>query len=1073
MRIRCPEHENLGVDSSLIRGDDGAGSTRPDLEVRLLGGLQIKHDGVPLPLGGQRAQCVLAVLLLNRGRTVSRDDLAEWAWPSPPPDTVDRQIANYVAALRRALRPVGDRIQLLARRPGFTALVEPSLLDNERFALLAARAHEARTTFQQHLAVERLSEALGLWCGRPLDGLETPYLRRRALALEAERRDAATALSEAHLEAGRPALAAALLRDLAARDPGNEAVTAALVRALTGAGQAAEAAEFAARAERAAMEQGRTPGSDLRRAHSDALSGHSPVDTSRTGKSPQPHRQLPSDTGAFTGREEEVTGLVRLAKQAQAGSGPGTVVICALDGMGGVGKTALAVHVGHLLLDEFPDGQLFIDLHGYTQGIAPRDPADALAAALQALGTSPHQIPADLDTRAALFRERLSGTSTLVLLDNAASEAQIRPLLPASEHCLVLVTSRRRLKGLDDAHVLPLDVLPAADAAELFRQVAGPGRIPADDPLLERIIALCGKLPLALRMAAAIFRNRPVWTLEWLALKLSAAPTNLEAFFDGDRNLAAVFDLSYRSLSDRQQHAFRCLGLIPGPDLDTDAAAALLDTDPQTAERLLQELADHSLLSEPTPGRHRMHDLIRLYASALVADDPDQVRDAAFDRLLTFYQHTAARADALIAHHTRHRPADTGPAHPPALPDHDTALGWLRAERTNIEACLGAAVSRNLAERVIALTAGLAALWRTDGPLPPAIGMHAAALAAARRTGDRQGQARALAELGDVQLLTGDHTGAARDLEAAHALFRSLDDPLGQAIALTELGDVRFVTGDFPGAVRDQEAALELFRGLDDRLGQATALTQLGAVRSSTGDHARAARDLETARDLFRGLGDRHGQAHALSYLGYMQWLTGDHPAAMRDLEASLELFRDLGHRLGQANVTSALGQVRSSSGDHPGAMRDLEAALEMFREHGHRHGTATALASRGRVRLLTGDPTGAALDLEEALGLFRSLGDRGSEATALNHRAAVFLDTGEPARALALHREALQLSRAVHKPDDEALALAGIGECLLRQGEATNGVGHLRQALETYRRLGMRADLERIRTRLTEVEDS
>ena len=1015
------------MDSSRIRRDDSAGPAEPGLEVRLLGGLQIRHDGVPLPLGGRRPQCLLAVLLLNHGHTVSRDDLAEWAWPSTPPDTVDRQIANYIAALRRALKPVGDRIQLLARHPGFTALIEPTLLDTERFAQLSAQAHAAGSRFEQQLSVELLGEALGMWRGRALDGLETPYLRRRAETLEAERCGAVLALAEAHRHTGQPAQSVAMLRDLWGRHPENDAVAAALVRTLTAAGRTDEAAGFAADAERAAHQRGRTPSSELRQAHSDALSGSAPTGLPRTAGAYRAPRQLPTDTGTFTGREEEVSELVRLVKQAHAGSNPGTVVICALDGMGGVGKTALAVHVGHLLLDEFPDGQLFVDLHGYTRGMAPREPADVLAAALQALGVSPNQLPADLDARAALFRDRLAGTSTLVLLDNAVDEAQIRPLLPASEHCLVLITSRKRFKGLDDAYVLPLDVLPATDAVALFRQVAGPVRIPANDPLLERITALCGNLPLALRMAAAIFRNRPAWTLERLARKLSTAPTNLEAFFDGDRNLAAVFDLSYHSLSDHQQSAFRHLALVPGPDADVDAVAALLDTDPLTADRLLQELADHSLLAEPVPGRYQMHDLVRLYAGALVADDPEQGRGAAFDRLLTFYQHTATRADALVAHHTRPGPVGPAPAHPPALPDQEAALGWLRAERSNLEAALGAAVAADRAGRVVALTAGMAALLRTDGPLPPAIAMHAAAVAAAQRIGDRLGQARALAELGDVRLLTGDLSGAARDLEAAQGLFRELGDRRGQATALNELGDVRFVAGDFAAAIRDQESALE----------------------------------------LFRELGDRHGQAHALSYLGQMRWSTGDYPSAMRALETSLELFRDLGHRLGQANVTGMLGQVRLSAAEYPDAMRELEAALELFREHGNQHGTATALALRGQVRLLTGDLPGAALDLDTALGLFRDLGDRGSEATMLSHRAAVFIGADEPAQALALYRQALLLSREVRKPDDEALALSGIGECLLGRGETADGVGHLGRALRIYQRLGMRADQERVRGRL------
>ena len=600
------------------------------LDVRLFGGLQIRDGEVQLPLGGQRRSCLLAVLLINHGRTVSRADLAEWAWPSVPPGTVDRQIANYVSALRRALEPAGDRIRLLARHPGFTALVEPGLLDTERFTGLAAQARVAWAGHEHRIAADRLREALSLWSGPPLNGLETPYLRRRARELEAERRDVATLLARLEMEAGRPEKAVALLREPAAQEPGNEAVAATLARALAGVGRTAEAAQTAARAERSVILGGRIPTPDLRQAHSDALAGRTPLGTHRPDRTRQ---QLPTDTGAFTGREQEVAELVQLAERARLGQSPGAAVLCALDGMAGVGKTALAVHAGHQLLDHFPDGQLFIDLHGYTRGAAPLDPADALATALQALGVAPQLVPPGFDDRAALYRDRLAGTSTLILLDNAANEAQVRPLLPASGRCLVLVTSRKQFKGLDDARILPLDVLSDADARALFRQVAGPGRIPANDPLLDRILALCGRLPLALRIAAALIRASRSWSLQRLADQLSPQRPDaaLGGFTDGDRSLKAVFDLSLHTLPADPQRLFRLLGLVPGPDIDSCTAAALLDSDPDQAEQLLQDLVDHNLLAEPTPGRYRMHDLIQRHARTLAAHETHAHSSAAVE----------------------------------------------------------------------------------------------------------------------------------------------------------------------------------------------------------------------------------------------------------------------------------------------------------------------------------------------------------------------------------------------------------------------------------------------------------
>ena len=778
-----------------------------------------------------------------------------------------------------------------------------------------------------------------------------------------------------------------------------------------------------------------------------------------------PPRQLPATTPAFTGREDELAELLSLAAGTGGGGSPGTVVISAIDGMAGIGKTALAVKAGHALALRFPDGQLFIDLRGYTQGVTPRDPLDALAAILQAYEVPPGQIPADLDARAAFYRDRLAGTRTLIILDNAYSEAQVRPLLPGDGGCLVVVTSRRRLKALDDAHALPLDVLPAADAVALFRQVAGPGRIPADDPLLEEIATLCGRLPLALRIAAALIRHRPAWTLARLADKLRQARPGLEGFSDGERNLTCVFDLSYRALGDDRRLLFRRLGLAPGPDADAYAAAALLDCGPTKAEDLLQDLVDHNLLAELAACRYRMHDLVRAYA--LAAHDPAERRKTALDRLLDYYQHTAARADAHIAHYSKPEPVGPAPAHAPALPNPDAARGWLRAERANLEASLRHAADHNQNARLVALSAGLASLLSTDGPWPLALSVHTAATAAAARLGDRPGQASALTNLGQVRGLTADYPGASRDLQQALGLYRGSGDRSGQANALIELGDVWSMTGDYPGAERDLLEGLELHRETGDRRGQAHALNKRGQVRSMTGDFPGAFQDLLEALELHREIGDRRGQAHTLTRLGRVWLITGDHQGAMRDMQEALELYRGLGERLGQANALTYLGQVRLSTGDYSGAMQDLRQALELYRGLGDRLGQANALAYLGQVWLITGDHQGAIRDIQEALELYREIGSRVGEAYALNHYAAVLAATGQVAQAKAIYRDALRMTREVQQPDDEALALEGIGECLLREGAADEGVHHLRQALATFQRLGMPPDIERVQARL------
>jgi DNA-binding SARP family transcriptional activator len=997
------------------------------LEVRLLGGLEVRYDGIPLPVAGQRSLCVLAVLLLNRGHTVSRSDLAEWAWPGPAPDTVERQITNYVAELRGALAPAGNDLRLVARDPGFVALIDPARVDLDRFSALVAQARTARAGYEYDVAADRLHAALDLWRGQPWEGLDTPYLRARADALEGQRRDAVLELAELDLAAGRSAEATASLRDLVARHPEHEAITVALIRALTGTGQTAEAADVAARAQRAIQDQGHIPTSALQQAHSDALTGRPARPAVRPAGS---RHQLPADTGAFVGREYELVELLSLAKQAQGDQHSGTALVCTLAGLAGAGKTALAVHAAHRLLDQFPDGQLFVDLRGHHEGLPPRDPADALGSLLPALGVPPQEIPDGLDARSALYRDRLAGSRTLIILDDAATDQQVLPLLPAHDQCLVVVTGRQQLKALDHARVLTIGALPEADAVALFREVAGPDRIRADDPLLTRIIDHCGRLPLALRITGALFRHRPAWSLAYLAERLCPAPPRLAGFDDGHRSVAAVFDASYRVLDDDLRRTFRSLGVAPGPDIGVWAAAALLHTTPRQAERWLEDLVDHNLLTEPLPGRYRLHDLLRTYAADLTAEQL-QEPDFSVDRLIDHYQHTASHAATLVATRRRARTVDTAPSLPPAyrpdLREAGEAWTWLRSERANLETVFDDLVARRADERVVALASALASVLRADGPWQRARQVHSAAEQAADRLGDRAARATALTELAHMRSLTGDYAGALADATSALRHYQELDRPADEASVLTHLGHIRWMSGDYAGAQQDQQAALDLFVALGDRFGEGRILTDRGELRRMTGDFAAAADDQRAAVAIFLDLGDRAGQARALTMLGEVRCLTGEYAAASSDLERALAIYRELGNRFGEANVLTYRADVRAEEGDHDGAAQDIDQALDTF----------------------------------------RLLGSRANEAWALVHQATLVARAGDTDRALILYRAGLAMSREVTHPDDEALALEGIGECLVRLGDAAGGADHLRQAREIFAGLGMRADLARLEHRL------
>jgi tetratricopeptide (TPR) repeat protein/transcriptional regulator with XRE-family HTH domain len=763
-------------------------------------------------------------------------------------------------------------------------------------------------------------------------------------------------------------------------------------------------------------------------------------------------RTLPRDIASFTGRQEELQALVGAATGAD-----GVVGIHAIGGMAGVGKTAFAVHAAHRLAGQFPGGQIFLPLHGHTPGQQPVEPVDALASLLLTAGVPARQIPASLEARMALWRDRMAEKQLLLVLDDAASSDQVRPLLPGAGRSLVLVTSRRHLSALDDAVAFSLDTLPPGEAAELLVRLAGRAGLSPADPAVAELTRLCGYLPLAIGMVARQLHHHPVWTLAGRAAELAAARDRLELMITENLSVSAAFNLSYADLTEDQQRLFRRLGLHPGTDLDAYAAAALDSSDVAAARRGLGALYDQYLLAEPSEARYRMHDLIREHARTLAGQvDSATDRSKATARLLDYYQHAAARADVLIARQSRPGTADgVIPAAVPALADREQALAWTRAERASLLACLDRATAAGQHARVIALTAGLAGLLRRDGPWTDALARHTVATQAARQLDDRSGEAGALTNLGDLLRPAGDYPAAAGALEEALGIYRDIGSWLGQANVLTYLGDVRTLTGDYLAAGQMLEQALSIYRELGDRLGQANALSNLAVVRWGTADYPAAARALQEALDIYRELGDRLGQANALNKLGVVRWATGDYPAAADAQEQTLSISRDLGDRVGEATALSDLGVVRLATGDYRAAAQAQEEALDIYRDTGSPLGQANALSYLGVARREMADYPAAAAALGQALSIYRELGDRDGQADALNETGILHRGSGDLAEAEGCHRQALELARAISSSWHEAQALAGLGRCARAAGQAAQAEGPLRQALEIFQRIG------------------
>lgn len=762
-----------------------------------------------------------------------------------------------------------------------------------------------------------------------------------------------------------------------------------------------------------------------------AARGRGLADTVPRGGVAAATRALPRDVTSFTGREAELRELMAASAE---GAHP-VLGIHALGGMAGIGKTALAVHAAHRLAARFPDGQIFLPLHGHTPGQRPVEPADALASLLLMIGVPAERIPPGLTARMALWRDRVAGQQLLLVLDDAAGSDQVRPLLPGHDASLVLVTSRRHLTTLEDARAVSLDTLPPSDAAALLvRLAARPGLDPGD-PAVAEITRLCGYLPLAIGMLARQLHHHPAWTPADVAADLADARDRLELIAAEDTSVAAAFDLSYQDLSPDQQRLFRRVGLHPGTDVDTRAVAALEDTDAGLARRNLAALYDHYLLTEPVRGRYRMHDLIREHARALAATDPAPERDAALGRLLDYYLE-AARAAA------------------GRLPQEE-ALAWLEAERANVHAAVDYAAAHGRPGQACGLSDAMSEFFLRQGHWDQARALHGTALEAARRAGDQRAEASTLSQLGHIQHWSGEHSAASPLFTRALELYRGLGDRPAEASTLYQLGVLQYYFDDYPAADAGLTRALELYQDLGDRPGVAATLRELGIVRALSGDLNAAAARLEQSLELYRDLDDPLGEAKTLMDLGEVQSDTGDYPAAIANLTRALGLCRDVGDRPIETNVFKVLGKVQYQAGLYPAASDSLTRALELSRELGHRPAESDALTYLSLVQKATGDREQAVGNLRRALELYRDLGDRLGEAQVLNHLGELLLGAAGAASARAHHEQALEIATSIGASIEQARALEAIGRTHLHDSQPGRAAPPLRQALAIYRKFG------------------
>jgi tetratricopeptide (TPR) repeat protein len=765
---------------------------------------------------------------------------------------------------------------------------------------------------------------------------------------------------------------------------------------------------------------------------------------------------LPYDLPSFTGRELEIQELTRAAE----GTGSGEITqICAIDGMAGSGKTAIAVHFAYKVAENFPDGHFFMHLHGHSTARRPVDPVDALWALLIADKAAPQTIPGNLEARAGMWRERTAGRRVLLVLDDAIGTEQVSPLLPGNAGTLVLITSRKRLVALPEAHRISIDVLNPADAARLFVRLADRPSLRQSDRAVGDAVRLCGHLPLAIRLLAGQLKHHQAWTVADLVTSLVEDDSRLARMAAEHVSVAAAFELSYRNLPPDLQRLFRRLGLHPGTDIDAYAASALDANDLATTAMRLDALYNYHLVDEPVRGRYRFHDLIRDHARSLVALDPADDRALAVDRLLSYYQQAAQNTDFYLARFTRPAAASAVTSVALAVPSvgtRDQAHAWMTAEHANILACISYATRNHRQVQLVGLTGGIAAHLRERGPWDKALILHSTASETAALLGDKVGQANALHHLSVIQRLVGDYPAQADALERALAIYRDTGNQLGQANALTDLGLVHYSIDNYADAVLALEKALDVYRQLGESLGEANALYRLGAVCESSGDYPGATHVFERALVIYRNRGDRTGEANVLNELGAVRQFIGEYQEAADIHDQAWNIYRELGDKLGEAGALNDLSRAQLAVGDYSGAILMSRQALSIYHELGSQLGQANALRCLGTAQQATGEITASAAFLEQARDIYQRIGDRIGQAEVLNHVGALYLSSGASRKAAGVHEQALDIARTIHASLEEARALEGIGRCALATHEDDDiALEKLYDALKIYRHIG------------------
>jgi DNA-binding SARP family transcriptional activator len=878
-------------------------------EFRLLGPIEARVDGRVLPVGHRRQWCVLAALLLDAGRAVPIDELVQRVWGDHAPQRTRETLYCYLSRLRTALAP--GEVHIVRQPAGYLLSVDPDAVDVHRFHRLAAQGRREN-------ALDLFEQALGLWRGEPFAVLDTPWLTGMRTALIRARLDAELDRNDLALRGGRHAQVLDAMSAAATAYPMDERLAGQLMLALYRAGRQGEAlASYQRVRTRLAEDLGIDPGEPLRRLQIRILQADPDLaeyPSAAGHQTPRVPSQVPAPPRTFVGRGPE---LAELSSPA---------AMCVIVGPGGIGKTWIAQRWAYEHRSRYPDGQLYVDLRGFDPAGPPVSTSAAVRHFLDALGVAPEAIPADVDAQAALYRSLVADRRLLIVLDNARDSAHVSPLLPATGTCTVLVTSRNQLIGLVTAHgarPLTLDLLADAEARQLLIGHLGEARVAAEPAAVDALLRHCAGLPLALGVVAARAAVQPGWPLAALAVELEEATTRLDALDAGDMavNLRAVLSCSVDSLAPPARRLFALLGLVSGPQVGLTCTASLAGLPVAATRVLLRQLTAAHLVAEPEPGRFRMHDLVRLYAAELAGTLGEGT--AALWRLLDHYLHTAYAADRLLS--PFRDPIALAPPAPGVslapVGDHMHAMAWFAAEHANLLAAIDQAADRDEDTHAWQLAWTLATYLDLHAHWRDRATVHAAALAAAQRLGDRSAQAYARCGLARAHIWLGQYEEARVLLQPALDLLDDLSDAAALADVQRTFARSYARAGQPTLALPHDEQALALYQLAGHRCGQATALNAIGWHHAHLGDHERGLPFCAAALDLYQEIGDRHGVAITADSLGYIHLHLDRYDGAIAYYQRAVDLFNELGDRYEQADTLGSLGDTYAAAGD-PGSAR-------------------------------------------------------------------------------------------------------------------------------------------------------